>query len=85
MGPTEEEKIKKATNWLNRNPVNTKTLTGKVRIGRNEPCYCGSGKKFGHCCFSKHAVLPPGTETPALMEFGKKYLVYQAKQEKPDA
>jgi hypothetical protein len=20
------------------------------RIGRNDPCYCGSGKKFKHCC-----------------------------------
>ena len=24
-------------------------LTGK-KIGRNEPCYCGSGKKYKHCC-----------------------------------
>ena len=21
-----------------------------VRIGRNDPCYCGSGKKYKHCC-----------------------------------
>ena len=20
------------------------------KIGRNEPCSCGSGKKFKHCC-----------------------------------
>ena len=20
------------------------------KIGRNEPCYCGSGKKYKHCC-----------------------------------
>ncbi|MDA9753195.1 preprotein translocase subunit SecA [Candidatus Pelagibacter sp.] len=32
-------KIKKA------NPM----LTGK-KIGRNEPCYCNSGKKYKHCC-----------------------------------
>jgi preprotein translocase subunit SecA len=19
------------------------------KVGRNEPCYCGSGKKFKHC------------------------------------
>ena len=24
-------------------------LIGK-KIGRNEPCYCGSNKKFKHCC-----------------------------------
>ena len=23
------------------------------RVGRNEPCVCGSGKKFKRCCFSK--------------------------------
>ena len=22
------------------------------KIGRNEPCYCGSGKKYKHCCGS---------------------------------
>ncbi|MEL6987830.1 MAG: zinc-dependent peptidase [Bacteroidota bacterium] len=26
--------------------------TRKVRIGRNEECLCGSGKKFKHCCLS---------------------------------
>ena len=22
----------------------------KKKIGRNEPCFCGSEKKFKHCC-----------------------------------
>jgi uncharacterized protein YecA (UPF0149 family) len=22
------------------------------RVGRNEPCPCGSGRKFKHCCFT---------------------------------
>ena len=25
-------------------------VTGKKKIGRNEPCPCGSGKKYKHCC-----------------------------------
>lgn len=29
-------------------PVQTKT--NKHNIGRNDPCYCGSGKKFKKCC-----------------------------------
>ena len=31
------------------------TLPGafKVRVGRNDPCRCGSGKKYKHCCFSR--------------------------------
>ena len=24
-----------------------------ARIGRNEPCPCGSGKKYKHCCIGK--------------------------------
>jgi hypothetical protein len=24
-----------------------------VRIGRNDPCTCGSGKKYKHCCALK--------------------------------
>ena len=23
--------------------------------GRNDPCPCGSGRKFKHCCLQKHA------------------------------
>ena len=26
------------------------------KIGRNEPCPCGSGKKYKHCCLKKHEV-----------------------------
>jgi uncharacterized protein YchJ len=25
----------------------------KARIGRNEPCSCGSGKKYKKCCINK--------------------------------
>ncbi len=27
-----------------------KTINKKVKVGRNEPCPCGSGKKYKHCC-----------------------------------
>lgn len=26
----------------------------KVKVGRNDPCPCGSGKKYKKCCLSKH-------------------------------
>ena len=29
------------------------------KIGRNELCFCGSGKKFKHCCISKEYVESP--------------------------
>ena len=28
----------------------TKTVVKEVRIGRNDPCPCGSGKKYKKCC-----------------------------------
>lgn len=29
---------------------NTKTIIKSEKIGRNEPCICGSGKKYKKCC-----------------------------------
>ena len=32
---------------------NTKEINiNKKKIGRNEPCFCGSNKKYKHCCGS---------------------------------
>ncbi|RLL41172.1 hypothetical protein D8M04_18035 [Oceanobacillus piezotolerans] len=31
-------------------PMPTSTTKKKVKIGRNEPCPCGSGKKYKKCC-----------------------------------
>ena len=28
----------------------SKTVVKEVRIGRNDPCPCGSGKKYKKCC-----------------------------------
>ena len=30
-----------------------------MRVGRNDPCPCGSGKKFKKCCLDKQRVEPP--------------------------
>lgn len=30
--------------------ANSKTITNKNKVGRNDPCPCGSGKKYKHCC-----------------------------------
>jgi len=27
------------------------------RVGRNDPCPCGSGKKYKHCCWKKRLPL----------------------------
>ncbi len=38
-----------------------------AKIGRNEPCPCGSGKKYKHCCALKEPhIKPPPTPQQAL-------------------
>ena len=32
-----------------------RTVSDADRVGRNDPCPCGSGKKFKHCCMNKIA------------------------------
>jgi len=29
------------------------TATTGPHLGRNEPCHCGSGRKYKHCCLDK--------------------------------
>ena len=41
--PEEEEKKE-----INHPKIDPKYI-GK-KMGRNEPCFCGSGKKYKHCC-----------------------------------
>lgn len=33
------------------------------KVGRNEPCPCGSGKKYKRCCLDKQAQAPARTES----------------------
>jgi hypothetical protein len=35
------------------------------RPGRNEPCYCGSGRKYKHCCLAKDEVKASKARTKA--------------------
>jgi len=51
-----------------------------LRIGRNDPCHCGSGKKYKKCCMNKDkeaaqaeqaarqaaAIPPPLSPVPTL-------------------
>ena len=35
------------------------TAPTSARPGRNQPCHCGSGRKYKHCCLAKAASMPP--------------------------
>jgi hypothetical protein len=39
-------------------PLPEEPVPASVRIGRNEPCLCGSGKKFKKCCGQKKETTP---------------------------
>jgi len=42
--------------------------TAMKKVGRNDPCPCGSGKKFKKCCLDTHMGLPPAASMADLME-----------------
>lgn len=44
------------------------------RLGRNEPCWCGSGRKYKHCHLSRPAELPPLPERASWLR--RKTLAY---------
>ena len=29
----------------------------RAQLGRNDPCHCGSGRKYKHCCLEKDEAL----------------------------
>jgi len=37
-----------------------------AKIGRNDPCPCGSGKKFKRCCLPAKRISPPPATPPSL-------------------
>lgn len=42
--------------------------------GRNDPCPCGSGKKFKHCCLGKENSIAPGQGAAGMSERLRKVL-----------
>ena len=42
--------------------------SGTKRPGRNEPCHCGSGKKYKHCCLEKDEALDREARAKAAEE-----------------
>ena len=40
--------------------VKVETIRRGVKVGRNQPCPCGSGKKYKKCCWLKPSDLEQG-------------------------
>lgn len=54
LEPDEPEDISDLKLLLN----TPKPAKAEKKIGRNEPCPCGSGKKFKNCCMRKGGGTP---------------------------
>ena len=54
-GHTPEEVFKKAQQQSKSTSgsVGKQTVVKKGKVGRNDPCPCGSGKKYKKCCLAK--------------------------------
>ena len=44
------EQVAKVTGTSGDGTVQRKPIVKKNKVGRNDPCPCGSGKKYKHCC-----------------------------------
>lgn len=87
---TEEEKrktkarMKKLEDSIEKEEKLTKQLVEKPKkIGRNDPCPCGSGKKYKKCCLRKEEVTEAGPKVnySESAEEQKKWLKNYPKEE----
>lgn len=44
------------------------TAPAKARPGRNEPCHCGSGRKYKQCCLAKDEAADAKRRAEAAAE-----------------
>jgi len=44
------------------------TTPTNERPGRNEPCHCGSGRKYKHCCLAKDEAEQAAARAKAAAE-----------------
>lgn len=58
----------------------TRVVHETARVGRNDPCPCGSGKKFKKCCYGKQAIEEQLGNQPAS-KFGDWKEAYDAQYE----
>jgi len=45
-----------------------------AKIGRNQPCPCGSGRKYKHCCLLSHGGMQISTKTETKLDLDKRII-----------
>lgn len=72
----EEERLKKIEEMHKEMQQQARPATAK-KVGRNDPCPCGSGKKYKKCCLPKETAYrkkgqePPEIQNKWLMDYPK--------------
>ena len=61
------KKHPEAIRWLRRHD-SLAQVPSKVKVGRNEPCPCGSGKKYKKCCLGREEPLTQPVGNPYAAE-----------------
>ena len=59
--------------------IETENHFSEEKIGRNEPCLCGSGKKYKKCCMAKYeaaAHVMQGIKNPKSVDYTLKGAVF---------
>jgi len=59
---------KKAANQAPSAEVPAPPAPAHARPGRNEPCHCGSGRKYKHCCLEEDERLAAAARAKAASE-----------------
>jgi hypothetical protein len=57
-----------ATRTASAEKPTTPAAQAHPRPGRNEPCHCGSGRKYKHCCLDKDERLAAAARVKAASE-----------------
>src|SRR5262249_24597588 len=55
--PRFEDEEEYEDDWFDEPPVAQPAVRAAPKVGRNDPCPCGSGKKFKKCCLNKEESL----------------------------
>ena len=54
--------------WRRYGTLSPMTTQTNERPGRNEPCHCGSGRKYKHCCLEKDEAQAAAARAKAASE-----------------
>src|SRR5204862_1989170 len=62
---TQSERAPRAQSESGTGPPSPMLTPTSARPGRNEPCHCGSGRKYKHCCLEKDDIAAAAARTKA--------------------